>query len=193
VVELTEPAPGGPFPRKCCRNFSSNWVFELPSTTTIVSGASHEVRPLRLPVQRSTTPVHLLRVAEFSYSQRICRDGYRERNYRGRVGRPDATDRQTGRQHLWIVARVVWHAGLAMLASLTGWRRERRPGLLYGLEFLCLLSVGFAMSGCGGGGGSGGGGGGGTQAGTYNLTVTGTFTSGSTDLTHKTNLTLVVQ
>jgi hypothetical protein len=47
------------------------------------------------------------------------------------------------------------------------------------------------MSACGGG--NSGGGGGGTQAGTYNLTVTGTFTSGLTNLTHKTNLTLVVQ
>jgi hypothetical protein len=80
---------------------------------------------------------------------------------------------------------------LAMLVSLAGWRRERRPRLLYGLAFLCLLSVGVTMSACGGGGGSGGGGG--TQAGTYNLTVTGTFTAGSTNLTHKTNLTLVVQ
>jgi hypothetical protein len=80
---------------------------------------------------------------------------------------------------------------LAMLVSLAGWRRERRPRLLYGLAFLCLLSVGVTMSACGGGGGSGGGGG--TQAGTYNLTVTGAFTSGSTNLTHKTNLTLVVQ
>jgi hypothetical protein len=80
---------------------------------------------------------------------------------------------------------------LAMLVSLAGWRRERRPRLLYGLAFLCLLSVGVTMSACGGGGGSGGGGG--TQAGTYNLTVTGAFTSGSTNLTHKTSLTLVVQ
>jgi hypothetical protein len=82
---------------------------------------------------------------------------------------------------------------LAMLASFAGWRRERRPRLLYGLAFLCLLSVGVTMSACGGGGGSGSGGGSGTQAGTYNLTVTGTFTSGSTNLTHKTSLTLIVQ
>jgi len=81
---------------------------------------------------------------------------------------------------------------LAMLASFAGWRRERRPRLLYGLAFLCLLSVGVTVSACGGGGG-GSGGGGGTQAGTYNLTVAGTFTSGSTNLTHKTILTLVVQ
>jgi len=82
--------------------------------------------------------------------------------------------------------------GLAMLASLAGWRRERRPTLLYGLAFLCLLSIGVTMSACGGGS-SGNGGGGGTQAGTYNLTVTGSFTSGSTTLTHNTKLTLIVQ
>jgi hypothetical protein len=80
-----------------------------------------------------------------------------------------------------------------MLVSLAGWRRERHPRLLYGPAVLCLLSLGVTMSACGGGGGSGSGGGGGTQAGTYNLTVTGTFNSGSTNLTHKTNLTLVVQ
>jgi hypothetical protein len=82
--------------------------------------------------------------------------------------------------------------GLAMMLSLGRWGRERRPPrLLYRLAFLCLLSAGVTMSACGGG--NSGRGGGGTQAGTYNLTVTGTFTSGSTNLTHKTNLTLVVQ
>jgi hypothetical protein len=91
---------------------------------------------------------------------------------------------------------LVWSGtfALAMLASFAGWGRERRPRLLYGLAFLCLLSVGVTTLACGGGGsGSGNGGGGGTEAGTYNLTVTGTFASGSTNLTHKTNLTLVVQ
>ena len=80
--------------------------------------------------------------------------------------------------------------GLTMLVSLGAWRRERRPRLLYGLSFLCLFSIGVTISACGGGGSSGGGG---TQAGTYNLTVTGRFTFGSTNLTHNTNLTLVVQ
>jgi len=47
------------------------------------------------------------------------------------------------------------------------------------------------MSACGGGNSSSGGGG--TPAGTYTLTVTGSFTSGSTTLTHNTKLTLVVQ
>lgn len=81
--------------------------------------------------------------------------------------------------------------GLGMLVSLAGWRREHHPRLLCGLAFLCLLSVGLTMSACGGGS-SGNSGGGGTQAGTYNLTVTGTFTSSSTKLAHNMNLTLVV-
>ncbi len=83
---------------------------------------------------------------------------------------------------------------LAMLGSLAGWRRERRPRLFYGIAFLCVLSLGVTMPGCGGGGsGSSSSGGSGTQAGTYDLTVTGSFTSGSTTLTHNTQLTLVVK
>ncbi len=82
--------------------------------------------------------------------------------------------------------------GLGMLVSLAGCGREHHRRVLCGVAFLFLLSVGVTMSACGGGSGSNSGGGG-TQAGTYNLTVTGTFSFGSTNLTHKTNLTLVVQ
>jgi hypothetical protein len=81
---------------------------------------------------------------------------------------------------------------LAMLASMAGWRRERRPRLLYGVAFLRVLSFGVTMPAYGGGS-SGNNGGGETQAGTYNLTVIGSFTSGSTTLTHNTQLTLVVK
>jgi hypothetical protein len=81
-----------------------------------------------------------------------------------------------------------------MLVSLAGWSRKRGPQWAYSLAILCLLSIGATMLACGGGSsGSGGNGGGGTQAGSYNLTVTGTFTHGTTVLAHKTNLTLVVQ
>ncbi|MGA7753082.1 MAG: FG-GAP-like repeat-containing protein [Candidatus Sulfotelmatobacter sp.] len=82
--------------------------------------------------------------------------------------------------------------GLAILASLGSWRRARCSQWTYGLTLLCLLIIGVTLSACGGSNG-GGGGGSGTQAGTYNLTVTGTFTSGSTTLTHSTKLTLMVQ
>jgi hypothetical protein len=100
---------------------------------------------------------------------------------------------------------------LALWLTLSGWsglvlgscgRSRKRPArLLYGLAFLCLFSLGITFSSCGGG--STGAGNSTTTsssppatptpAGSYDLTVTGTFTSGSTTLTHATKLTLVVQ
>jgi len=80
--------------------------------------------------------------------------------------------------------------GLAMF--LAGSLRERRSRrLLHGVAFLFILSMGVTMLGCGGGGGKGSNGG--TPAGSYAITVTGSFTSGSATLTHATKLTLVVQ
>jgi hypothetical protein len=56
-----------------------------------------------------------------------------------------------------------------------------------------LLFVALWVS-CGGGSGtSGGGGNPGTPAGTYNLTVSGTYTSGSTTLKHDITLTLTLK
>ena len=54
------------------------------------------------------------------------------------------------------------------------------------LGIVCMV-----MAGCGGNSSSTGGGS--TPANTYTLTVTGTFASGSANLTHSTNLTMVVQ
>jgi hypothetical protein len=54
-------------------------------------------------------------------------------------------------------------------------------------------SAGGGSGGGGGGGGSGGGGNQGTPAGSYTIVVSASSTSGSTTLTHTTNLTLVVQ
>lgn len=82
--------------------------------------------------------------------------------------------------------------GLAILATLSGGYRGRTSKIIYAVTLIGVLSVGMAMSACGGGG-SGGNSGGGTPAGTYALTVTGTSTSGSTTLTHTVNLSLVVQ
>ena len=96
---------------------------------------------------------------------------------------------------------AVWLAfcglsGLALLGS-DGRSRKRHGRLLYGLAFLCLISLGIALSSCGGGSTSGssstGNSASATPPGSYDLTVTGTFTSGSTTLTHATKLTLVVQ
>jgi hypothetical protein len=80
---------------------------------------------------------------------------------------------------------------LSLLIGSLSWQRGR-PRLAYGLALLVALSAGVAMSACGGGG-SAGAGHLGTPAGTYTVVVSGTFTSGSTRLTHNTNLTLVVQ
>ena len=79
---------------------------------------------------------------------------------------------------------------LAMPGRING---KRRTQFLGGLFMLCLVSVVLIMPGCGGGSGGGGSSGGATPTGTYNLTVTGTFSSGSSKLTHSTNFTLIVQ
>ena len=55
---------------------------------------------------------------------------------------------------------------------------------------MALLGVVCLVAGCGGNSSTGGGG---TPASTYNLVVTGTYASGSVNLTHSANLTLVVQ
>jgi hypothetical protein len=85
--------------------------------------------------------------------------------------------------------------GMSLLIGLLGWRKDRRPRLAYGLALFLILCTGVMMSACGTGSSGGGGSGGnqGTPAGTYSLTVTGSFSTGTTTLTRSTNLTLVVQ
>jgi trimeric autotransporter adhesin len=63
--------------------------------------------------------------------------------------------------------------------------------LLRGIALASLLFFVMTFSSCGGGGGSHGGAG--TPVGTYTLTVTGSFSSGSAALSHATNLSLVVR
>ena len=89
---------------------------------------------------------------------------------------------------IWIT--LVGVLGLAGTLSLRN-KRELRPGLLGTLAFLCLLSAGATMLACGGG--NGGGGNGGTPAGSYTLTVTGTYTAGSAQLAHGVKITLTVE
>jgi FG-GAP-like repeat/Abnormal spindle-like microcephaly-assoc'd, ASPM-SPD-2-Hydin len=79
--------------------------------------------------------------------------------------------------------------GLALLLGIMPHRRKWRPQLLCGVTLLWLLLIGVTMTACGGGGSSSGG----TPAGTYNLTVIGSYTAGSATLTHSTKLTLIVQ
>jgi hypothetical protein len=86
---------------------------------------------------------------------------------------------------------------IAMLAAWRLQRRQRRTRWVPALSMMALLCVGLMLTSCSSGGNSGGGAGGGgggttgTQAGTYALTVTGTV--GSSTLTHRTQLTLVVE
>ena len=80
--------------------------------------------------------------------------------------------------------------GLTLLLGMVRYRREWRPQLFSRIAFFWVLSALFTISACGGGGN---GSNGGTQAGTYTLTVKGSFASGPTTLTHNTKLTLVVQ
>jgi hypothetical protein len=81
-------------------------------------------------------------------------------------------------------------SGLSLLVIWMAWRRKQPIRLLRGLAFACLFLIASILSSCGGGGNNGAGG---TPVGTYNLTVTGTFSSGSTTLTHATKLTLIVK
>jgi hypothetical protein len=80
---------------------------------------------------------------------------------------------------------------LSLLIGLLSWKTAR-PRLAFALAFLLFLSAGLIMSACGAGG-SASIGHQGTPSGTYTVVVSGTFTSGSTKLTHNSNLTLVVQ
>jgi hypothetical protein len=81
---------------------------------------------------------------------------------------------------------------VALFSSLIAYGRKRPLPVIHPLAFACLLLVVTVLSSCGSGGG-GNHGGTGTPPGTYPLTVTGTFNSGSTTLNHSTTLTLVVQ
>lgn len=74
--------------------------------------------------------------------------------------------------------------GLVILAGAKAGRRRGRRMLCW-LACLCLIATTITSLGCGGGGGG--------TAGSYNLMVTGKFTSGATTLTHYTVLTLIVQ
>jgi uncharacterized repeat protein (TIGR03803 family) len=102
--------------------------------------------------------------------------------------RPSTFPRAGNRLALWLA-----FSGLPGLVLLGGRSRKRNGRLLYVAISSCLLFALMTLSACGGGNGMGGSGSGATPAGTYNLTVVGTFTSGSANLVHSTKLTLIVQ
>ena len=88
----------------------------------------------------------------------------------------------------WPLVLVLAVSALAMV-KLVKQGRQRRNSLATVSLLALTICIGFALAACGGGGSSKPG----TPAGTYSLTVTGTFNSGSTTLAHNTKLTLVVQ
>jgi hypothetical protein len=81
-----------------------------------------------------------------------------------------------------------------LLMAAAWWYRQRDQSLVWVrvVAFAALVTLGLTLTSCGGGSGNGGGGTN-PQAGTYTISVTGNFTSGSTTLTHAAKLTLVVQ
>ena len=88
-----------------------------------------------------------------------------------------------------------WVWTLALLSGVGVWMMGARRFAWYrAWAPLVVVVLGLTLwAACGGGGGGGGGGGSpGTPAGTYTLTVTGTYTSALTTLQNKLNLTLVV-
>jgi hypothetical protein len=97
---------------------------------------------------------------------------------------------------LWLVTLLVW-AGWIAIAVLYQRRSAGRhwEGLkpAPALALTAALALTLFWTACGGGSGGSGVGGGGTPAGIYTLAVTGTYTSGSTTLTHNVTLTLTVK
>jgi hypothetical protein len=103
------------------------------------------------------------------------------------LARPSSFPAAGNRLALWLA-----FSGLPGLVVL-GWGPSNRHGRLpYGAIVSCVLFGLMTLSACGGGNGMGSSGSA-TPAGTYNLTVMGTFSSGSANLAHSTKLTLVVQ
>jgi hypothetical protein len=90
-----------------------------------------------------------------------------------------------------LTVALVWLVLAALLTSATPWRfrrtQEPQPSRLRLIASLLIVIVAAgAISSCSGGGG-------GTPAGTYNLTVTATASSGSAQLSHNIQLTLIVK
>ncbi len=99
---------------------------------------------------------------------------------------PSGLPRGGNRLALWLAFSGL--PGLVLLGS----RPHKRQGR-QGTALACVLLIVMMLSACGGSSMGGSSGSGSTPAGTYNLTVVGTFTSGSANLVHSTKLTLVVQ
>ena len=99
---------------------------------------------------------------------------------------PKRGPRDPGNYELLVLVLAL--SALALMVSLV--KRTHTRHSLATVSLLALtICIGFALAACGGGGSSKPG----TPAGTYSLTVTGTFNSGATTLAHNAQLKLVVQ
>jgi len=89
------------------------------------------------------------------------------------------------------IRSALWLAfpGMSGLVLLGSRPRKWQVRVLFGLASMCLLLLLMTWPACGGSGS----GAGGTPAGTYNLTLTGTFTSGTAKLAHNMEVALVVK
>jgi uncharacterized repeat protein (TIGR03803 family) len=84
--------------------------------------------------------------------------------------------------------------GMTIILISLLWRREQRLRWVPVAAVAVLVWAAMTLTSCSGGSGSSASGGSpGTQAGTYTIAVSGNFSSGSTTLTHSTQLKLVVQ
>jgi len=97
------------------------------------------------------------------------------------AGFPPASNRLA----LWLALPGL--SGLVLLGNKSGRSGRRHLRWRHGLALCCLFFLAVSWTGCGSSGSSG------TAPGTYSLTVTGTFTSGSNVLKHAVSLTLIVQ
>ena len=141
--------------------------------------------PLMSACSVSPSSVALTGLAPQSVSVKLTTTGTSAR----RISTSSSTDGK--RSALWLPA-----FGLPFLMLVGIWgtaSQERRDRIGYFFALVCLVSASIAMSACGGSSAPGGGNGGGTPSGTYNLSVTGSFASGSTTLTHIQKFTVTVQ
>jgi VCBS repeat protein/HYDIN/CFA65/VesB family protein len=137
------------------------------------------VSPSTIALSGTSSPTATVTVSTTASSQVFPPGGFDDR-------------KMTYRPILFVLAL----AGVIIVIAVYLRRKDQRLRWVPVLAFGTLVCIGLTMTSCGGGSSGGGGGGGGTTgtpAGSYTITVSASATSGSTTLTHTTQLTMVVQ